>query len=127
MSSGTLRQPRRLTPGTFPGTALYCSANVLSDRLLRVNAHGSAPVSFRNSGAAERSVARAALTYVRVADSDEQPVLDDEAWARGERYWRALVDDLLVSLGQTDEWPSAERAALRGRGYPNPARGRIHL
>ncbi len=58
-----------------------------------------------------------------MADSDEQPVLDDEAWARGKHYWRALVDEILVSLGQTDEWPSAEHKFYGDGITPIPREG----
>ncbi len=40
--------------------------------------------------------------------ANDDPVLDDEEWLRGQRYWRALVDEILASTGQTGEWPSWE-------------------
>src|SRR5579859_1206841 len=43
-----------------------------------------------------------------MAETDDVHVLDDEAWAEGERYWRGLVDELLAAIGQSDEWPSWE-------------------
>lgn len=40
--------------------------------------------------------------------ADDDPVLDDEEWLHGQRYWRELVDEILASTGQTAEWPSWE-------------------
>ena len=38
----------------------------------------------------------------------DTPVLDDEAWALGELFWRELVDEVLTSGGHRDEWPQWE-------------------
>jgi len=38
----------------------------------------------------------------------EDDVLDDAAWDHFQRYWRALVDDLLEVAGQEGEWPSSD-------------------
>jgi hypothetical protein len=35
-------------------------------------------------------------------------VLDDDTWARRERFWRDLVDVILASIDQGGEWPSWE-------------------
>jgi hypothetical protein len=43
-----------------------------------------------------------------VADIDDSHLLDDEAWAQGEYFWRELVDEILASIGQAGEWPSWE-------------------
>ena len=43
-----------------------------------------------------------------VADIDDSHLLDDEAWAQGERFWRELVDEILASIAQEGEWPSWE-------------------
>jgi hypothetical protein len=40
--------------------------------------------------------------------ADDDPVLDDEEWLRGQRYWRELVEEILASTGQTGQWPSWE-------------------
>jgi hypothetical protein len=35
-------------------------------------------------------------------------VLDDEAWERRRRYWRTVVDEILASVDDGDDWPSWE-------------------
>jgi hypothetical protein len=50
-----------------------------------------------------------------MAEPDDIPVLDDEAWLRGERYWREMVEEILSAWGQAGEWPSWETEGLRRR------------
>lgn len=35
----------------------------------------------------------------------ESHILDDERWERRSRYWRTLVDEILASIPDADEWP----------------------
>ena len=52
------------------------------------------------------------------AQGDDNEVLDDETWARGERYWRELVDEILDALA----WIPHERVCWRERKRP-PVQG----
>jgi hypothetical protein len=49
------------------------------------------------------------LPYVwNVTEVDTSEVLDDEAWERRRRFWRELVDEILASTSDADDWPSWE-------------------
>jgi hypothetical protein len=43
-----------------------------------------------------------------VDELDATDVLDDDTWARRQRFWRELVDAVLASVGKSEEWPSWE-------------------
>jgi hypothetical protein len=43
-----------------------------------------------------------------VAETEGASVLDDEEWEKWGRYWRALVEEILASVGEGEAWPSWE-------------------
>jgi hypothetical protein len=54
-----------------------------------------------------------------VEGDDLEPVLDDDKWARRQRFWRDLVESILASIDGSDAWPTWEPKSGDGtKPYP---------